>query len=66
MEDKSQITNNKIQTNPNNQNSNVQNKFGLWIFGFRYCLLFGACNLEFVCLALLTLYQNRIENLDEL
>jgi hypothetical protein len=46
--DKSQITNPKSQTNPNNQNHNVQNKIGFghldigtWkLFGI-WCLVIG-------------------------
>jgi len=48
---KSQITNLKTQTNPNDSNSNTQTvkvDFGHWIFGFEIYLEFGACNLLFV------------------
>jgi hypothetical protein len=45
---KSQITNSKSQTNPNDQNFNVQNLPVLVIgeLEFGYCLEFGAWNLE--------------------
>jgi hypothetical protein len=57
---KSQITNPKYQTNPNDQNSKSQTVglslsveisngrcFGHWIFEFEIYLKFGACDLEF-------------------
>lgn len=44
---KSQIANNKYQTNSNNQIINSKH-FGYYYFEFRYCLLFDAWNLEFI------------------
>ena len=44
---KFQITNLKLQINPNDQNSKFKTcpRFGHWCLSFGYCLIFGAWNL---------------------
>ncbi|MCD6423714.1 MAG: hypothetical protein J7L42_06330, partial [Elusimicrobia bacterium] len=47
---KSQISNNKPQTNPNIQIQMFKTgSLGFGSLEFGTCLIFGACNLEFIC-----------------
>jgi len=47
---KSQIPNHKFQTNPNIQIQMFKTgSLGFWSLEFGTCLIFSACNLEFVC-----------------
>jgi len=56
---KSQIPNSKSQTNPNIQIQMFKTgSLGFGSLEFGTCLIFGACNLEFVCNLVLEIYRN--------